>query len=440
MLHAFLRIEYGGSSMKQILLIQLARFGDLVQTGRLIQSLQAYGQVHICLDSSLEALAACLYPKALLHPIPAHGNVFQGNHTAHMHAVHDVFARLQACHFDAVYNLNYSPLNTSLVRLFAPEIVHGYAVEQGQIVRSLWSKKAFRWTQNRHISPLNLVDFWAYFTPQPCTPTMVNPQALGQGRGVGVVLAGRESRRSLPAQVLVPVVRTFFEALDGPPLYLLGSAAEIPLARQVRKLLPAMMQDKVQDYCGKTSWQDLVDAVQGLDALISPDTGTMHLAARLGVPVHAFFLSSAWCHETGPYGQGHTVWQSGYHCAPCLESAPCPVNTACLQDFTHPHFYRALTAHIQKRNLGPGKELPSSLSCQTSYVDALGSAFTTHLGVDVHAERRQMLRVVLAEYCQCPLEEGNTLDESMTQYFYEEADWMLRQRKSFSTLVAREIK
>ncbi len=426
--------------MKQILLIQLARFGDLVQTGRLIQSLQTCGQVHICLDTSLEALATCLYPKAILHPIPAHGSGLQGNGAVQMHTLHTIFTHLQNCHFDAVYNLNYSPLSTSLVRLFAPEIVHGYAVEQGQVMRSVWSKKAFRWTQNRGISPMNLVDFWAYFTPQPCAPTMVNPQAQGHGRGVGVVLAGRESRRSLPAHVLAPVVRTFFEAMGGPQLYLLGSATEMPLARQLRKLLPTSVQDKLHDCCGKTSWSDLVDAVQGLDALISPDTGTMHLAARLGVPVHAFFLSSAWCHETGPYGQGHTVWQSVYQCAPCLESAPCPIATACLQDYTHPHFYRALTAHIQGRELGPGKELPLSLTCQTSYLDALGSAFTTHLGVDSHADRRHALRAVLAEYCQSPLEEGHMLDENMAQYFYEEADWMLRERKSFSTLLSGEIK
>ena len=36
-----------------------------------------------------------------------------------------------------------------------------------------------------------------------------------------------------------------------------------------------------------------------LDVLLTPDTGIMHLAAHLGVPVFAFFLSSAWCHETG---------------------------------------------------------------------------------------------------------------------------------------------
>ncbi len=426
--------------MKQILLIQLARFGDLVQTGRLITSLEARGQVHICLDASLKDLAACLYPKAILHPIAAHGTYAGHNQSQQWQGIQESVTTLAAQNFSTVYNLNYSLLNISLARLFAPEIVQGYAVEHGQVLRSPWVQKAFRWTQNRAISPMNLVDFWAHFTSQPCAPEKVNPCAQGQGRGIGVVLAGRESRRSLPPPVLAPVVRTFFESLGGCDVFLLGSGAEMPLARQVKKLLPAHMQEKVHDYCGKTSWQGLMDAVQGLDALISPDTGTMHLGARLGVPVHAFFLSSAWCHETGPYGQGHTVWQSTAACAPCLESQPCAIYTKCLQDFTQPQFFRALTAHIQQKNLPntQGKDLPVTLTCQSSYVDAFGSAWRVRLGQDVHAAQRQALRAVVAEYCQCPLE-GHPIDANMAQYFYEEADAMLREPKTSLKAIAKEM-
>ncbi len=459
MLHEILRNESQGSwgsCMKHILLIQLARFGDLVQTGRLIKSLEACGQVHLCVDVSLKELAHCLYPQSIVHALPAHGAPKEN-----MGALHAAMQALASQNFSAVYNLNYSPLNISIARLFTPEIVVGYAVEQGQVVRSSWVQKAFRWTQNRHISPINLVDFWAHFHGKPCAPELVNPVAQGQGRGIGVVLAGRESRRSLPPTVLAPVVRTFFESLGGPNIYFLGSEAELPLARQLKKLLPPSIQSRIQDYCGKTSWQGLMDAVQGLDALISPDTGTMHLGARLGVPVHAFFLSSAWCHETGPYGQGHTVWQSVLSCTPCLESRPCVLDTKCLQDFMQPTFFRALTALLQQRTLPvvEGKDIPQSLTCQTSYLDALGSTWRVQRGQDSHEAQRQALRGVVAEYCHCPLSEsmlghtpehtseqapehmvGQTVDASMVQYFYEEADWMLREPKTSVRALSREMK
>ncbi len=421
--------------MKQFLLIQLARFGDLVQTGRLIQSLEAQGHVHLCIDTSLRELAAMLYPHTTLHTVPAHAS--HGTHCAGgidgMKKLHTTLTALAAQDFYAVYNCNYSPLNASIVRLFAPEIVHGYAVQRGQLLRSPWVHKAFRWAQNRVLSPINLVDFWAYFTKTPHPPSLVNPVAQGQGKGIGVVLAGRESRRSLPPAVLVPILRTFFESMaNTPAIYLLGSTAEMPLARQIKRLMPAHMQEYVRDYCGKTSWQGLMDAVQGLDALISPDTGTMHLGARLGVPVHAFFLSSAWCHETGPYGQGHTVWQSTYECAPCLESAPCLINTKCLQDFSHRNFYRTLTAQLQNTILpqDEDKKLPTSITCQKSYIDSLGSAWKIYAGEDKYAEKRQNLRAILAEYCHCPWPK-NLPEEHLIQYFYEDADAMLRERNLY---------
>ncbi len=429
--------EEGRDFMKQFLLIQLARFGDLVQTGRLLYSLERYGQVHLCIDKSLEGLAACLYPKAIVHTVPAHSS---GKDTQSVLHVHQTLEALRQIDFCAVYNVNYSPLNTAIVRLFSPEIVHGYAVEHGQLVRSPWVHKAFLWTKNRQISPVNLVDFWAHFAKNPVAPHVVNPPAKGQGRGIGVVLAGRESRRSLPPPVLAQVVRTVFESLGGPAVYVLGSAAELPLARQLKRLLPTSMQDKIVDYCGKTSWQGLMDALQGLDVLISPDTGTMHLGARLGVPVQAFFLSSAWCHETGPYGEGHTVWQAVHTCTPCLESSPCHIATKCLQDFSHRNFYRALTACVQNISLPQveGKELPATLTCQKSFVDALGAYWKTIAGKDVYAAQRQALRAVVAEYCHCPLE-GEALDAQTVQFFYEEADWMLRDTRPCFTALMKEI-
>ncbi len=431
--------------MKHFLILQLARFGDLVQTKRLVCSLEGRGQVHLCVDVGLGTLAALLYPHAQVHTVPAH---MRGNMPAStlVKMLHSTVQTLKDIDFSAVYNLNYTALNTSLVRAFTPEIVQGYRVQQGQLLRSSWIQKAFRWTQQRSISSLNLVDFWANFDATPCAPEAVNPKAMGGGRGIGVVLAGQESRRSLPPKVLVKVLRTYFEIVaqgkEKYPVYLLGSEAELPLARKLLRLLPNSIQAHVQDLCGKTSWEDLFEAVQGLDILISPDTGTMHLGAHLGVPVQAFFLSSAWCHETGPYGEGHGVWQSVYDCAPCLESAPCSIHTKCLEDFSSPSFYRALALHLQGRLDDKDEEyrvslLPPSLTYQTSHLDNLGSRWKLFLGRDIHAEKRMTLRAILAEYCGCPLQDislqnANQMAQfaAMEQYFYEEADGMLRHAQS----------
>lgn len=421
--------------MPQFLVIQLARFGDLVQTKRLIRTLEARGEVHLCIDPALTGVAALLYPGAQVHPLPVHR---QPDADA-LAMVRATCAALAAISFDAVYNLNHAGFNRALARLFAPEQVRGHSMHGPQPLRPTWIRRAFRWTSLRPLAPVNLVDFWAWLDDAPCDAATVNPLAppCGASRGgIGVVLAGRESRRSLPPALLARCVQTAFEALGGVPVVLLGSAAESPLARQVLRLLPARMTPQVQDLSGKTSWKDLVDVVSGLGVVLSPDTGTMHLAAHLGVPVQAFFLSSAWCHETGPYGAGHTVWQSVYECAPCLESSPCALNTACLRDFEDAALLRGLARTLRGESLCSGnaegaRHWPASLVCCRSGVDSLGTAWQMLQGHDPHALRRQALRALVAEALHVPLpvvsQEVRALmhDETLLGLVYDDADWML---------------
>lgn len=423
--------------MAAFLVLQAARFGDVVQTGRLLHGLAARGQVHLAVDESLVALARLLYPFAQIHGLHLHGcdenGILQKNRP--------VLAQWRHENFSIVYNCNFSGLTAALCRIFEPEQVQGYRPAPGGIWRSPWARMAFRLSERRVLSPLNLVDFWAFFGPDPLRPQQVNPEATPGGQGLGVVLAGRESRRSLPIPLLADVVRTTFSAMGGPRVLLFGTAAEQPAARRLLRLLPAKMQDRVEDLSGKTGWPGLVTAVQGLDAVITPDTGTMHLAARLGVPVLAFFLSSALAHETGPYGQGHFVWQASRACAPCLETAPCPYNVACLEPFRSRELLRSLTLALAG---DAGRAvLPDGLQLWRSQVDSLGTVLRLKSGKDPHAERRQRVREYLASFLRLsppgavdtppPVIAGEKTaypsgaagDEGVDQWLCGDADWML---------------
>ena len=204
--------------------------------------------------------------------------------------------------------------------------------------------------------------------------------------------------------MLAEVVRTLFGVLGAPPIFLLGSNAESPAAHKLLRELPTKVADRVHDLSGKTDWPGLVGAVSGLDLLVTPDTGLMHLAAHLGVPTLAFFLSSAWSHETGPYGLGHTIWQAAPPCAPCLESAPCPHHVACLDVFKDPGFGRLLARAATGGNLGapntPG--LPSGLQCWRSGLDGLGGTLELVAGEDPDALPRRGARAMLAEWLELP--------------------------------------
>lgn len=408
--------------MNHALVLQLARFGDLVQSKRLLLSLQASGaQVHLCLDESLAGLARRVYPFAALHPVCAHGTGLAGKTGMEQAAAllgrnMPVFRELKDLRPEAVYNLNFSPLNFRVVSLFDPDTVRGHCWVGGQEVVGPWARLAMRWSGMRRLG-VNIADFWAWHHPAPVAASEVNPPAQGRGGGLGVVMAGRESRRSLPPGVLANLIGTLRSRLGNSRVALIGTSAEDKGARALMRELPARQADGVENLCGRTGLAELCDVVGGLDLLLTPDTGAMHLAAHLGVPVLATFLSSAWCFETGPYGQGHRVLQAERDCLPCLESRPCPTNVECLHPFADPMLVRYLST-------GQTTHLPQGLLDMDSAFDGLGATFAARAGADPHVELRKRFRAFLLRHLRREDGFSSGPEGDFAQRLYLERDWL----------------
>ena len=83
---------------------------------------------------------------------------------------------------------------------------------------------------------------------------------------------------------------------------------------------------------GKTSLRDLAAIIGGSEFFVSPDSGPMHLAAALNVPVFAIFGPTNPL-RTGPYGRIHTVIRLELPCSPCFTRKPCP-DWRCIREVT----------------------------------------------------------------------------------------------------------
>jgi len=103
---------------------------------------------------------------------------------------------------------------------------------------------------------------------------------------------------------------------------------------------------------GKTGLKELVALIARARFLISNDTGPMHIAAALGVPVFAIF-GPANPVRTGPYGSIHTVIQEPLDCIPCYRQQPC-THWTCMQDITVEKVSEAITRS------DAGRQLPES--------------------------------------------------------------------------------
>jgi lipopolysaccharide heptosyltransferase II len=89
----------------------------------------------------------------------------------------------------------------------------------------------------------------------------------------------------------------------------------------------------IGDHCvnriGHTTLDQLIDELRECRLLLTNDTGTMHLAALLGVPVVAIFGSTE-PSLTGPLGNAHIILRHHVECSPCL-LRECPIDFRCMK-------------------------------------------------------------------------------------------------------------
>jgi|UniRef100_UPI003784FAEA heptosyltransferase-2 len=95
-----------------------------------------------------------------------------------------------------------------------------------------------------------------------------------------------------------------------------------PGEKDMGEKLSAMLQAPHENLVGKTRLTELIAKLRQCQLLLTNDTGTMHLAAALGIPTVSIFGSTCPV-ETGPLGELHTVIQHKVPCSPCFERE-CP--------------------------------------------------------------------------------------------------------------------
>ena len=136
------------------------------------------------------------------------------------------------------------------------------------------------------------------------------------------------------------------------PVVLLGSAKEWPLCDSIVQGVAGPVASPVHNLAGKTSLDDALALISAAKAVVSNDSGLMHVAASLGVPQVALFGSSSPLHTPPLNDKAQVVWlkrdqhyQPPLDCAPCFQRA-CPLgHTRCLNDIS-PERVQALVEHL----------------------------------------------------------------------------------------------
>ena len=338
-----------------VLVLNLTRLGDLLQSQPAIAGLAAQGhRISLACLENFSPAAALMQGLDEVLPIPGARMLSRlDNNWRQALAVHqETIAIARGAHPpELVINLTPSQPARLLAMSLKPATVRGFALDElgFNADSSVWAAFLQLASCSRGASPFNVVDIFRRIAGLTGSPDASGafglrgpseaeklaararilelcPQAAQSKGLVALQLGASEERRRWPVARFAEVAARL--SATGYTPVLVGTASEQPLSLRLKDL--ARMP--VADLLGATDLPGLAATLANCALLLTNDTGTMHLAAGLGVPSVSIFLATAQPWDTGPYLPGGLCLEPSMDCHPCSFGQACPRNEACRQN------------------------------------------------------------------------------------------------------------
>ena len=381
--------------MERVMVIQLARMGDLIQTIPLLQALKTTRQAEIILavDKRTSEIAEQFELIDRIIPLDFQSASLKTNDNHLLDSfrhIDEILAPLREGSYDRLYNLNHSPLNFAAVSQVNCDDVQGFIFtdKAGGFKCSPSLRILFNQSHHRRLARVHISDLFRYLIDQP--PNMQFPLLKPDDTGLNFALSYMEKlqKRGFKRFVALHLSAGADIRLWGAEKFAYTAAAlnnygefafiiignETLPSRKFRESLPD--NDCLIDLTGKTNIKQLTAVLSQVDLMIGADSGPLQLASALGTKTLGLYFASASLYETGPLGNGHIVIQAMPQCWLCDEDNPECDDFKCRQAITPD-----LVANVALKALNNDEKTISKLNSLpeikifTSQVDDLGQAY-----------------------------------------------------------------
>jgi heptosyltransferase-2 len=144
-----------------------------------------------------------------------------------------------------------------------------------------------------------------------------------------------------PATRVAELIKRLHEE-HGTICVLVGAGGDQAAGREIESLLPPTL--RIINLIGRTDLRMLAGVLAACKVFVSNDSGGMHLAAAVGVPVIAIFGPTDE-RVTAPLGD-HDILQHHVFCRPCM-LRECPIDHRCMKRIGVDRVYAAVKARLE---------------------------------------------------------------------------------------------
>ena len=331
--------------MKEILLVNLTRMGDLIQTTPVLTGLKKKhpdARVTLLVNSSF---------KEICKDLPSIDNLIECDMVGFRTMARDEEYTLVECfrrieefidevnrtRYDLVVSFTASKEAMMLSSLINAREMRGVTTgaDGTRVIRHPWQRYFMGEITFRRCNPFHLCDMMIKSAEIPHTGDSLSlsvsdeesakAKALlsrhGVGEGdllVGFHLGANQEVRAWPPASFARLGDRLAGSLSA-RILITGSELESALGKEYE----AAAASKAVNLIGKTDLRETAALLKRCSLMVSNDTGPLHMATAVGTTVIELPFGHACFRETGPYGENHYVAEADISCIPCGHYVKC---------------------------------------------------------------------------------------------------------------------
>jgi len=327
---------------KQVLIINITRMGDLIQMTPLLKRLE-YEWPGVAIDVIVDrefCVIAKLLP-GIRHVLSYDFQMLMDDARVRSRDLVSLYQDvaewakpLTTNGYDRVINLTFNRRSAYLTGYIGSSDIRGLttAPDGNVIVKNSWMAYFLDMHTYRRLNRFNLVDIYALggSGPGPYAPVKLKrhdsdcewARAFLSVSGtpacwIGVQIGASDVMKAWRPEYFGHTMALISQQLNV-GFVLIGSQKELPAVQEaVQTYKKAGGVAPLCHAIGKTTIPQLVGLLSQCDLMLTNDTGPMHVAVGVEVPVVNVSVGHVDFRETGPYGQKHWVIQPEIECGPC---------------------------------------------------------------------------------------------------------------------------
>ena len=336
--------------MKQVLIINITRMGDLVQMGTLLARLQEEwpgAAVDLLVDRQFAPVASMLSGLRDIAAYDFHTLIDESRarvkDTVDLYREVAAWARgLHERRYDRIINLTFNRPSALLADYVGAPDIRGArsAWDGGTVIDNPWMAYFTDIHRIRRINRFNLVDVYAMggSGPGSFAPLSVTPPAESRDwacrflassdqphrEWIAVQAGASDVMKAWRPQHFGVTLARLSAAWNGGILFIGAASEQETIAQVIQVYRETGGRNVMKNAAGQTTLAQLAALLAQCRLLLTNDTGPMHLAVGVRTPVIDLSVGHVDFQETGPYGPSHWVLQPDLDCAPCGFEQVCP--------------------------------------------------------------------------------------------------------------------